>query len=311
MTRLMRTSWLCLWIAGACLALSLVAAAAGAAEPKVYATPEEAAKALLDAAANDDMNVIWTVLGDEFRDDLANPDEAQERENRRRVVDAAKESMTLREDEPGKRTMIIGKAAWPMPIPIVQDDKGWHFDTAAGADEIVARRIGENELSAIDNLRAYVEAQVQYAGEDRDGDKVLEYAQRINSTEGKKDGLYWKASGDAGEEVSPFGPFAGERAAYLEGREEDDPFMGYYYRIVSRQGDGAPGGRYDYVINGNMIAGFAMVAWPAEYGGSGVMTFIVSQTGTVYQKDFGDDTDVGAAAIQDYNPDESWTEVTD
>jgi hypothetical protein len=311
MTRLIRTSWLCLWIAGVCLALSLIAAAAGAADPKNFKTPEEAAQALLDAAASDDMGAIWTVLGDEFRDELANPDEAQERENRRRVVDAAKESMTLREDEAGKRTMIIGKAAWPMPIPIVQDDKGWHFDTAAGADEIVARRIGENELSAIDNLRAYVEAQVQYAGEDRDGDKVLEYAQRINSTEGKKDGLYWKASGNAGEEVSPFGPFAGERAAYLEGREADDPFMGYYYRIVSRQGDSAPGGRYDYVINGNMIAGFAMVAWPAEYGGSGVMTFIVSQTGTVYQKDFGDATDVGAAAIQDYNPDESWAEVTD
>jgi len=289
--------------------LCLVPLPSIAAEPKTFDTPEAAAKALLDAAASDDADAIWAILGDEFRDEMANPDQAQERENRRRVVDAAKESMTLREDDAKTRTMVIGKEAWPMPIPIVKDNKGWHFDTAAGADEIVARRIGENELTTIDNLRAYVEAQVDYASADRDGDDVLEYAQKINSSTGKKDGLYWPSG--AGEEASPFGPLAAERAAYLTDREQGDPFMGYYYRIVTRQGGNAPGGRYDYVINGNMIAGFAMIAWPAEYGSSGIMSFIVNQNGKVYQKDLGDATDAGAAAIQDYDPDDSWSLVTD
>jgi DUF2950 family protein len=291
--------------------LWLMAAPALAAEPQNFATPEEAAKAILDAAASDDTEALWTILGDEFREELQNPDPAQERENRRRVLDAAKESMTLREDNADTRVMVIGKEAWPMPIPIVHDAKGWHFDTAAGADEIIARRIGENELTAIDNLRAYVDAQVQYASEDRDGDDVLEYAQKVNSTAGRKDGLYWETAAGSDEELSPFGPFFGEHAAYLTLENKDDPFMGYYYRIISRQGENAPGGRYDYVINGNMIAGFAMIAWPAEYGSSGVMTFMVSQNGKVFQTDLGDLTEGAAKAIQVYDPDDSWTLVTE
>src|SRR5262245_5939427 len=188
----------CAFVLGA---LCLVPFTSMAAEPKTFDTPEAAAKALLDAATNNDADAIWSILGDEFRDDLANPDAAQERENRRRIVEAAKESMTLREDDEKTRTMIIGKEAWPMPIPIVKGDKGWYFDTAAGADEIVARRIGENELTTISNLRAYVDAQVDYASADRDGDDVLEYAQKINSSTGKKDGLYWPSS--TGEDASP------------------------------------------------------------------------------------------------------------
>lgn len=293
------------------MALCLTCAPAMAAEPKNFATPEEAAQALLDAAASDDMDAIWVILGDEKRDELANPDQVQERENRRQVVSAAKEAMQLRADDSDTRVMVIGKEAWPMPIPIVRDDKGWHFDTAAGADEIIARRIGTNELATIDNLRAYVDAQVQYAGADRDSDEVLEYAQKINSTAGQNDGLYWETAAGSDDELSPFGPFAGEHAAYLDDRDAGDPFMGYYYRIVARQGEKAPGGRYDYVINGNMIGGFAMIAWPAEYASSGVMTFIVNQNGKVYQKDLGENTAAGAAAVQDYNPDDSWSLVTD
>jgi hypothetical protein len=291
--------------------LWLMASPALAAEPQNFATPEEAAKAILDAAASKDPEALWKILGDEFRDELQNPDAAQEHENRQKVLDAAKESMTLREDNPDTRVMVIGKEAWPMPIPIVHDTKGWHFDTAAGADEIIARRIGENELTAIDNLRAYVDAQVQYASEDRDGDDVLEYAQKVNSTAGKKDGLYWETAAGSDDELSPFGPFFGEHAAYLTLENKDDPFMGYYYRIISRQGENAPGGRYDYVINGNMIAGFAMIAWPAEYGSSGVMTFMVSQNGKVFQTDLGDLTEGAAAAIQVFDPDDSWTLVAE
>ena len=282
-----------------------------ATEPKIFATPEEAAKALLDAAASDDTNALWAVLGDQLRDKLENPDQAQERENRRRIVEGAKEVLELRADDETTRVMVIGKQAWPMPIPIVKGDKGWYFDVAAGADEILARRIGANELAAIDNLHAYVDAQVQYASEDRDGDDVLEYAQKINSTPAKKDGLYWEVPAGSNEEASPFGPFAAEKAAYLSDHDAGDPFMGYYYRIITRQGENAPGGRYDYVINGNMIGGFAMIAWPADYGNSGVMTFIVNQNGKVYQKDLGEKTEVNAAAIQEYNPDSSWTEVKD
>ena len=291
--------------------VALMSPAAQATDPKVFATPEEAAQALLDAAASDDLNAIWGVLGDQFKDELTNEDEAQERENRRRIVAGAKEVLQLRADDEKTRVMVIGKDAWPMPIPIVKGDKGWYFDTAAGADEVIDRRVGANELATIDNLKAYVDAQVQYASADRDGDDVLEYAQKVNSSPGKKDGLYWEVPAGSTDEASPFGPFFAEKAAYLADREAGDPFMGYYYRIITRQGENAPGGRYDYVINGNMIGGFAMVAWPADYGSTGIMTLIVNQNGRVYQKDLGEKTEVGAAAIQDYDPDSSWTEVKD
>ncbi len=153
-----------------------------------------------------------------------------------------------------------------------------------------------------------MDAQVQYASADRDGDDVLEYAQKINSSPGKKDGLYWEVPAGSTDEASPFGPFVAEKAAYLADHEAVDPFMGYYYRIISRQGENARGGRYDYVINGNMIAGFAMIAWPADYGISGVMTFIVNQNGRTYQKDLGEVTEF-AVIGQDYDPDGSWSEV--
>lgn len=280
-----------------------------ATEPKTFPTPEEAAQALLDAAASDDLNAIWGVLGDEFKDELANDDDAQERENRRRIVSGANEVLQLRTDDEKTRVMVIGKDAWPMPIPIVKGDKGWYFDVAVGADEIIDRRVGANELATISNLNAYVDAQVQYASADRDADDVLEYAQKINSSPGRKDGLHWEVPAGSTDEASPFGPFVAEKAAYLADRDPGDPFMGYYYRIISRQGENAPGGRYDYVINGNMIGGFAMIAWPADYGNTGIMTFIVNQNGRVYQKDLGEKTEVGAAAVQDYNPDSSWAEA--
>jgi Protein of unknown function (DUF2950) len=289
--------------------VGLLSLPAVATEPKTFATPEEAAQALLDAAASDDLTAIWGVLGDEFRDELTNDDAAQERENRRRVVAGAKEVLQLRADDANTRVMVIGKEAWPMPFPIVKGDKGWYFDVAAGADEIIDRRVGANELATISNLQAYVDAQVQYADADRDRDDVLEYAQKVNSSPGRKDGLYWEVPAGSTDEASPFGPFVAEKAAYLSDHEAGDPFMGYYYRIVTRQGENAPGGRYDYVINGNMIGGFAMIAWPADYGNSGIMTLIVNQNGKIYQKDLGEKTEVGAAAIQVYDPDSSWTET--
>ena len=194
-----------------------------------------------------------------------------------------------------------------MPIPLIKADAGWRFDTAVGIDEIVNRRIGRNELSAIDVSAAYVTAQKQFASQDRDDDRVLEYAQKILSAEGKRDGLYWDPEADL--EVSPFGPLVAEAREYLEGREPKDPFKGYFFRILSRQGEKAPGGRYDYVINGNMIAGFAMVAFPAEYGNSGIMTFIVSHHGDVYQADLGLESPILGRTLQVFNPDETWAPV--
>jgi hypothetical protein len=281
---------------------------ASAKDPAVYQTPEAAAQAILDALAKEDREAILAVLGDEFKDELFTEEESRERDSYQRLVAGAKEAMQLRADDANTRVMVIGKDAWPLPFPIIHGDKGWYFDAAAGIDELVARKIGENELATIATLRAYVDAQAQYASADRDGDQVLEYARRMISTAEKKDGLYWQVA-SADEEVSPFGPFLAELPDYVKERKAGEPYMGYYYRILTRQGENPPGGRYDYIINGNMIAGFAAVAVPAEYAETGVMTFVVSHQGKVYEKDLGDDTALAAAAIQDYDPDETWTLV--
>jgi hypothetical protein len=281
---------------------------ASAKDPAVFKTPEAAAQAILDALAKEDRDAILAVLGDEFKDQLFSDEVSRERDSYRRVVASAKEVLQLRADDENTRVMVIGKDAWPMPIPIVHDDKGWHFDTGAGIDELLARQIGKDELATIATLRAYVDAQVEYASADRDGDEVLEYSQKLASTPGKKDGLYWQVA-SADDAVSPFGPFIAQLPDYVKERKPGEPYMGYYYRILTRQGDNPPGGRYDYVINGNMIAGFAAIAVPAEYAETGVMTFVVSQQGKVYQKDLGEDTALAAAAIQEYNPDDSWTPV--
>jgi len=205
----------------------------------------------------------------------------------------------------------VGDERWPFPVPIVPRDGRWFFDTEAGKDELLNRRIGRNELATLQSVRAYVEAQREYAGKDRDGDEVLEFAPKFNSTPGTKDGLYWPQHLDG--EISPLGPLAAQ--AYDEGyggratheRAEPAPFHGYFFKILTRQAKTAPGGKYDYVINGNMIGGFALVAWPAEYEESGIMTFIVNQQGRVYQKDLGSKTAKIAAAMKEYNPDKTWT----
>ena len=196
-----------------------------------------------------------------------------------------------------------------MPIPIVRAGDRWRFATEEGADEIVNRRIGGNERNAIYVLRAYLDAQRAYAARDRDGDGVLQYAQKLASTPGKHDGLYWPADAAKGEEASPFGPLIAESAAYLKGHTAGDPYRGYHFRILTRQGKSAPGGAYSYVINGRMIAGFAMVAYPAEYGKSGVMTFIVSHNGKVYEKDLGKDSAAIGAKMTTFDPGAGWKEV--
>jgi Protein of unknown function (DUF2950) len=300
------------WVVAALLAVAVAGLSPGretlAKDPAVYESAEAAAEAILAALAKEDRDAILAVLGDKFADQLFTDEESRERANYQRVVAAAKQSMQLRADDENTRVMVIGKEAWPMPIPIAKQGNGWIFDTAAGIDEMIARHIGENELATIETLRAYVAAQADYASDDRDGDEVLEYAQKVLSTQGKKDGLYWQVA-SADDEVSPFGPFVAELPAYVQERTAGEPYMGYYYRVLTRQGENVPGGRYDYIINGNMIAGFAAIAIPAEYTETGVTTFLISHQGKLYEKDLGEDTTLIAAAIQEYNPDESWTLV--
>ena len=206
-----------------------------------------------------------------------------------------------------RATLVLGKDEWPFPIPLVSESGGWHFDTAAGKEEILDRRIGLNELSVIDVCLAYAGAQREYASKDRDHDGFDEYAQKFASSPGKRDGLYWPTNAD--EEESPLGPLvaAAQAAGYEAKKGSHVPYYGYYYRILYGQGKDAPGGAYDYIVNGHMIGGFALVAFPAQYDVSGITTFIISHEGVVYQKDLGPHTADIAAQMTRYNPAATWT----
>jgi hypothetical protein len=278
-----------------------------AAEQLTFATPDAAVDALVAAVAADDVEKLLDIFGREYETDLIGGDEIAFRKTRKILAGALAESAILHDDEKDSNTLIVGAKAWPFPFPIVNQAGVWRFDTEAGIEEVIIRRIGRNELSAIEICQAYMRAQIQYAKTDRDGDDVREFAQKILSDEGQMGGLYWEA-GD-GEELSPFGPLVAEARDYVEGREVGDPFKGYYYKILTRQGAKVPGGRYDYIINGNMIAGFALIAFPSDHGNSGIMTFVCNHQGKVYQKDLGEDSDLIAVGMVVYNPDLTWSEV--
>ena len=280
-----------------------------AAEQKTFATPEAAVDALLAALKADDDAAIVALFGDDYKYLVVTEDRAANSATRAKIVAAMQTLRVLDERGADRRVVLIGDQAWPMPIPLVKDKGVWRFATEQGADELINRRIGGNERSAIEVMRAYVDAQRQYASRDRDGDNVLQYAQKLGSTPGKHDGLYWVADSAKGEEMSPFGPLVAESAPYLKGHKPGDPYRGYHFKILSRQGKNAPGGAYNYVINGRMIAGFAMVAYPARWGESGVMTFIVSNNGKVYQKDLGRDSTAIGAKMTTFDPGPGWKEA--
>jgi hypothetical protein len=302
-----RAALVALPLVALCLLGSSGAAQAQATEQRTFATPEALVEALVESLNADDAADTIEILGPEHEESLIGGDEIAARENRKRAGAAATEKAELRYAGEGRKILIIGQRRWPVPFPIVQEGGKWRFDTEAGLEELVNRRIGRNELNAIDICRKYIDAQVDYASKDRDGDQVLEYAQQVMSSEGQQDGLYWDSV--AGEELSPFGPLVADARDYLEGREPGDPYKGYYFKLIARQGGDAIGGRYDYIINGNMIAGFALIAFPAEHDSSGVMTFICSHTGRVHQKNMGPDGDLIAGAMAVYNPNPSWTLV--
>ena len=288
------------------LALPLTAFAA---EQKTFATPDEAVDALLAALkANDDAAIV-AIFGDKHKALVVTPDRAANSESRARALAAMQTYRLLEEKGNDRRVLLIGDQAWPFPIPLARVGERWRFATEEGEEEIINRRVGANERSAIKVLYAYLDAQKDYAARDRNGDGVLQYAQRLGSTPGKHDGLYWPADAAKGEEASPFGPLVAESATYLKGHASGDPYRGYQFKILTRQGKSAPGGAYSYVINGRMIAGFAMVAYPAQYGDSGVMTFIVSHNGKVFEKDLGKNSAAVGAELTAFDPGAGWKEV--
>jgi hypothetical protein len=298
--------------AASVLTLLLLAGVAAHADdaPETFATPEAAVAALESAVQAPANSGAFRALFGSDVSDLVNPDPVQGAAELARFAAAFNETNNLVHESATRCTLELGLGAWPFPIPIVQTNGSWFFDTAAGKDELLNRRIGRNELETLRVVRAYVVAQREYASQDRNGDQVLEYAQKIISSPGKKDGLYW--SPDIDGELSPLGPLVAEAQDLgydLHSKEAESapqPYQGYYFKILTRQGKSAPGGKYDYIINGHMIGGFALVAWPAEYGHSGIMTFIVNQQGKVYQKDLGPNTGKLAAKMKTYDPDPTW-----
>jgi len=303
------------------LLLALVFAVASALSPpdspaatvkqKTFGSPEEAAKALVDAMKTGDKAQLSAIFGPGSESVISSGDDVMDKAQRERFLKNYEEKNSLEKKGDNEAILQVGKDDWPLPIPIVRKGSAWSFDTKAGKEEILNRRIGRNELDVIALLEAYVDAQREYAVKDWDGDGVYPYAQKFRSTPGKKDGLYWEIK--EGEEASPFGPLAAQaaREGYAKTAKsgEKSPLHGYYFKILKAQGKHAPGGAYDYVVKGNMILGFGLVAYPAKYGSSGIMTFIVNQEGVVYQKDLGKGTAKAAEAIKRYNPDPTWRKV--
>ncbi len=293
------------------LAFAIVFCAATFANAQqAFKTPDDAAAALVYAAKSNDIKGLVTILGPDGEDILSSGDEVADAATRQKFVAAYDVKHQIAMEGDNKATLVIGQDDFPLPIPLVRKDGIWRFDTVAGREEILFRRIGKNELEAIQSSLAYVDAQNEYAEKDRTGAGVNAYAQRIISQPGKRDGLYWPTS--AGEDPSPLGEIIAQatRQGYRVGGGRT-PFHGYYFKILKKQGAAAPGGEMDYVVKGKMIGGFALVAYPAEYRNSGVMTFLVNHAGNVFQKDLGPDTAKLAERMTSFNPDPSWQKVAD
>lgn len=273
----------------------------------VFDRPEDAAKRFASAAKSGDSAEMEAIFGSDAKQTLSSGDPVADRWNRQIVAVAMSERWTLQPQDATTRELVIGDEAWPFPIPLVKDGRGWWFDTAAGRQEVLARRIGRNELATIDTLRAYVVAQREYARFGRDGKPSGIYAQQIRSAPGRRNGLYWPVS--MKQPQSPFGEFVAAASAEgygTQAKEGAAPYHGYYYRILTSQGPAAPGGARDYVVNGEMTGGFAMIAFPAEYGNSGIMTLIVGPDGIVYESDLGDSTQTAAGEVTTYDPSGAW-----
>lgn len=276
-------------------------------EQRTFATPQEAAQSLVEAAGQNDTAALLQLFGPQGRDIVQSGDPAEDKNSRAEFARRAHENLQIELEalNPDRATIVTGNQSWPLPIPLVRKNGQWRFDTAAGRVEVLARRIGRHEMTAIDVCRAYVEAQMEYAAADHDGDRVLQYAQKISSSPGKHDGLYWEG------EPNTLVPkaFADAAAAMFAEGKHPVPYHGYYFHILKAQGPDAQGGALSYVVKGTMFGGFALVAYPAEYAVSGVKTFLVNHHGIVYEKDLGPTTATLARRMKSFNPDKTWRAV--
>jgi hypothetical protein len=289
--------------------LSLTATLQGWAAPaeqqKTFTSPEDAAHAMVDALRKDDRPALITIFGSESKGLLTTGDPVSDENFIQDFLKDYDQMHRFSQGPDGELFLIVGAENWPMPIPLDKDSTGWYFDTPYGKQELLFRRIGENEISAIRILNAIVAGQHEYYDKTHDNGATKEYAQKVLSDEGRHDGLYWKVA--AGEPESPIGPLVAE--ASQEGYGENPrgkPVHGYYFKMLTKQGKDAPGGAKSYVVDGKMTGGFAVLAYPAKYRSSGVMTFLVDTDGNVLQKDLGPKTDELAKAMDSYNPDEGW-----
>jgi len=274
---------------------------------KSFPSPEEAVNALVVAVRANDKQELLAILGSGGMELISSGDEVADKAGREKFLKAYNEMNKLEKASANKIILHLGKDDWSLPIPVVEKSKKWLFDTKAAKEEILNRRIGRNELRVMDVLHAYVDAQHEYASKDCNGGGKVEFAQRLISTKGKRDGLYWDAK--EGEAESPLGPLVAQAAKEGYPHADLQPFHGYYFKILKGQGKHADGGAYNYVVKGKMILGFALVAYPAEYQNSGVMTFIVNQEGIIYQKDIGKETKRRAEAMKIFDPDKTWSKA--
>jgi len=316
------TRWMAAAIAGAAIAFAAPgalaqetkapakASATKAAAQKTFATPEEAAKALVEAVRAASVPALLEVMGPQSKSWLFTGDKVSDAAEWKTFLASYDKKNALAKDGDAKAILVIGDD-WPFPAPLVKKDGKWAFDTEAGREEVINRRVGRNELDTIQTLLAIVDAQREYAANDADGNKLADYAVRFRSSPGKKDGLYWATK--AGEPQSPLGPIVAQavREGYgkVAGTGKPAPYNGYYYRMLTSQGKDAPGGAYDYLVKGKLFGGFAVVAWPASWGNSGVKTFILNHDGVVFEKDLGPGTADQAGKMKSFNPDKTWSKV--
>ncbi len=276
---------------------------------RTFASPEEAVEQLAEACRADDSEALIAIFGEEYRDTLVSSDPSADRQGRAKFAAFVEEKLSIEPMDGGGFEIVAGNHEWPAPIPLIEEKGRWRFDSATGIEEMINRQIGRNELDAIELLHALVAAQHLYAKRDWDGDERFEFAQRFFSREGAHDGLYWSHDSYDGVPKSPLTSFVADERDYADGREGGDPWRGYRLKILTAQGANAPGGALSYLDGEDLTGGFAAIAVPADYGISGIMTFLVGQDGTIHEKDLGEDSLDRGFEITTFDPDGSWTVV--
>jgi hypothetical protein len=292
-----------IFMAGLCLMISRPVQAQAIAGQKTFASPTEAVNTLVEAARSGDPVRLTPLLGSQATDLISSGDLGAAKQLLSDFVKAYTVKHSLSSEAQGYEFLQVGAGNWPFPFPIVRDGKSWYFDVERGSEEIRDRRVGRNELGAIAVSEGYVQSQIEYASKAHDGNAKGVYAQRFDSQPGKEDGLYWESKTGKG---SPMGSLVGRAAPEEMKNESPSPYYGYLYKILTAEGEAAPGGAKNYIVDGKMTEGFAMIAYPAQYGVSGVMTFIVNRDGVVYQQDLGEKTSELTSQTTTYNPDNLW-----